>query len=171
MKLSRWQAAAVVLAVIGVVVGKELYRDASAGGLSVFLAPTARLVGWITGRSFEYEAGTGWIDRGGTFIISPACAGVNFALAAWLALMIARSAAVHGGRTLVEAAIVSAAIAYVATVVVNTVRVAIAVGLHHADLGAMDRGEVHRMEGIVVYLGGLVALYAIAARRREHVCA
>jgi exosortase/archaeosortase family protein len=68
----------------------------------------------------------------------------------------------------------AAALAYVATLVVNTIRIAIAIAMHRGtiDLGGYDRGDAHRIEGIVIYLGGLCALYALAratSTRRSHV--
>ena len=54
----------------------------------------------------------------------------------------------------------AAALAYVATLVVNTTRIAIAIDMHTMDFA--NRGELHRLEGTIVYLGGLCALYALA---------
>jgi hypothetical protein len=48
----------------------------------------------------------------------------------------------------------AAMLAYVGTLVVNTIRISIAVELHRAD--------IHRAQGIVVYLVGLCGLYALA---------
>ena len=160
----RWQLAALVVAVTIIVAGKQSYRNASAGELGWILAPTARLVSAVSGTSFVYEAGVGWVDRDATFIIAPACAGVNFAMAAFLALSLgwlARMRTLRGTAARVGGA---AALAYVATLVVNTLRIVIAIALHRGtiDVGELDHAEVHRIEGIVIYLGGLCALYALA---------
>jgi exosortase K len=150
----RWRIAAVAVALAVVVVGKQLYRDATPADLRGILAPTAQLVSWITGHDFLYEAGQGWINLDVMFVIAPACAGVNFALAAFLALVLGSLSGMTSARTTASRLARAALVAYAATLVVNTVRIAIAVHMHRADL--------HRVEGIVVYLGGLVGLYALA---------
>ncbi len=150
----RWRIGAVAVALAVVVVGKQLYRDATPADLRWILAPTAQLVSWITGHDFGYEAGQGWINFDVMFVIAPACAGVNFGLAAFLALVLGSLAGMTDVRTTGSRIARAALLAYAATLVVNTTRIAIAVHMHRADL--------HRVEGIVVYLGGLIGLYALA---------
>jgi exosortase K len=154
LREERWRIAAVVAALVVVVVGKQYYRDASANDLRWILAPTAQLVSWVTGHDFVYEAGQGWMNTDVMFVIAPACAGVNFALAAFLALVLGGLAGMTSGRATAQRLAVAAALAFAATLVVNTTRIAIAVDMHRADL--------HRLEGIVVYVVGLCALYTFA---------
>jgi exosortase/archaeosortase family protein len=61
---------------------------------------------------------------------------------------------------------VSLTAAYAAAVVVNTARIAIAMWLaaHPAAQSAFSAADVHRVEGILVYFGGLVLLYELARR-------
>jgi exosortase K len=150
----RWRIAAVAAALVVVVVGKQLYRDASPAELRWILAPTAQLVSWVTGHDFLYESGQGWMNTEIMFVIAPACAGVNFALAAFLALVLGSLAGMTDARTTLTRLGRALVLAYAATLVVNTVRIAIAVDMHRADL--------HRLEGIIVYLVGLCGLYALA---------
>jgi len=171
----RWAIAGVAVALVMIAVGKTYYRDATAGELSFILAPTAKLVSWFSGGSFVYEAGPGWVDPTIGFIIAAPCAGVNFALAAFLALGVGAAPGMVSLRTLAVRLAATAALAYAATLVVNTTRIVIAIAMHTKTIDiAGDRAELHRIEGIVVYLGGLVALYALARtldRRRSHVVA
>jgi exosortase K len=164
LRAHRWQIAAglVVLAVI--VAGKHHYRSASAGELGWILAPTAWLSGAASGGNFVYEAGAGWIDRDLRFLIAPPCAGLHFALAAFLALGLGALPAMRTARGAAAALLAAAGLAYAATLIVNTARIAIAIAMHRGtiDVGGLDRVELHRLEGIVVYLGGLCALYALA---------
>ena len=55
---------------------------------------------------------------------------------------------------------------YAAAVVVNAVRIAIAMWLaaHPVVLSTFSAADVHRFEGIVVYFGGLVLLYELVRR-------
>ena len=154
LREQRWRIAAVVVALAVIVAGKELYRDASANDLRWILAPTAQLVSWLTGHDFVYESGQGWINFDVMFVIAPACAGVNFALAAFLALTLGGLTGMTSWQATAKRLGMAAVLAYVATLVVNTIRIAIAVDMHRADL--------HRLEGIIVYLGGLCGLYALA---------
>jgi exosortase K len=164
LRARRWQIAALVVALAVVVAGKEYYRHASAGDLRWILAPTAQLAGAVSGGDFIYEAGAGWIDRDLAFLIAPPCAGLHFALAAFLALVLGALPAMRTARAAATRLAAAAALAYAATLVVNTTRIAIAIAMHRGtiDIGGLDRGELHRIEGIVVYLGGLCALYALA---------
>jgi exosortase K len=154
LRVHSWRVAAIVVALAVVVVGKQFYRDASPADLRWILAPTAQLVSWVSGHDFAYEAGQGWINIDIMFVIAPACAGVNFALAALLALVLGSLANMTDWRSTLSRLARAAVLAYTATLVVNTVRIAIAVHMHRADL--------HRVEGILVYLGGLIGLYALA---------
>jgi hypothetical protein len=55
---------------------------------------------------------------------------------------------------------------YAAAVVVNAVRIAIAMWLaaRPAVLPTLSAADVHRLEGIVIYFAGLVLLYELAQR-------
>lgn len=172
----RWQIATVVVALAVVIAGKQYYRDATAADLRWILAPTAQLVSWVSGGNFVYEAGPGYVDAHIGFIIAPPCAGVNFALAAFLALALGGLGGMNDGRTAFIRIARAAALAYVATLVINTIRIAIAIAMHRGtlDVGGLDHAEAHRIEGIVIYLGGLCALYGIARSleaRKRHVAA
>ena len=155
-----YRACAVVAALAVVVAGKQLYRDASAADLNWILAPTAKVVSWLTGGHFAYEP-AGWADHEIGFVIAVPCAGVNFALAAFLALVIGALPGMTTVRATALRLAACAAIAYVATLAINTIRIAIAVAMHRADLGGAER---HQIEGIFVYLVGLCMLYALARR-------
>jgi exosortase K len=160
----RWPAAALGVVALAVVAAKHGYRDASAGELGLFLSPTARMVSLVCGADFAYEAGAGWVSRELSFIIAPACAGVNFALAAFLAVSLGWLRRMRSGREVVTRLVAAAALAYAATLVVNTARIALAIALHRGalDLGAVSPEDVHRIEGVLVYLGGLCVLYRLA---------
>jgi exosortase K len=160
----RWRIAAGVVVLAVLVAGKQYYRDATAADLRWILAPTAKLVSVVSGGNFVYEAGPGYVDPTIGFIIAPPCAGVNFALAAFLALALGGLAGMTTWRATARRLVLAAGLAYVATLLVNTLRIAIAIAMRRGtiDIGGWDKHELHRIEGIVIYLGGLCALYAIA---------
>ena len=61
---------------------------------------------------------------------------------------------------------VSLLASYVAGVMINAVRISIAMWLaaHPVTLSTLTAADIHRLEGIVVYFGGLLLLYEIVRR-------
>ena len=55
---------------------------------------------------------------------------------------------------------------YTAAIIVNATRIAVAIRLaaHSVPVSAFTAAQVHRLEGIVVYFGGLVLLYELVQR-------
>lgn len=157
--MRRWQVIALAAAAVVVIAGKQYYRSATPGDLAWILAPTAHALTALHFGHFVFDAQAGWVDANQSFAIAPACAGLHFALAAFLALVIAGLRGIGDWRSLVKRLAVAAVIAYAATIIVNTCRIAIAL--------AMRRPDLHQMEGTLVYLGGLVLVYALARRHHE----
>jgi exosortase K len=145
---------------------KRHYADARADDLWWVLSPTARLVEVLTGATFSPVAGEGFFSRDRLFLIEKSCAGVNFMVAAFGMLVFAL---LHRVRCAVTAARVlgfSLGASYSAAVLVNAARIAIAIwiGAHPVALFALSAADVHRVEGITVYFGGLVLLYGLVQR-------
>ena len=153
-------------ALIAIVIAWGLMRHYAAArpdDLSWILGPTARLVSATTGETFVLQTGEGYFSRERLFLIEKACAGVNFMIAAFAMLVVALF---HRVESRVEAMRVLGAsllASYSAAVLVNTVRISIAMWLasHPAALSAFSAADVHRIEGITVYFAGLVLLYEL----------
>jgi len=156
-----------LIAVAVVVWGlKRHYSDSRADELRWILGPTARLVEVTTGTAFTVAPGEGYVSHERLFLIEKACAGINFMAAAFGMLVLglvhrARSAVSFGGVLAV-----SLIASYVAAVIVNAARIVIAMWLatHPLMLTPLTATDVHRIEGIAVYFGGLVVLYELARR-------
>ena len=140
---------------------KRHYAAAAPDDLLWILSPTAWLVSSLTGAAFVFQAGEGYLSREHLFLIEKSCAGINFMIAAfgmlvWMLLHRARSAI-----TAAQMLAVSLLAGYAAAVVVNGVRITIAMRLavHPAALSTFSASDVHRVEGVVVYFGGLALLY------------
>ena len=152
---------------------KRHYADASADQLTWILTPTGYLVAAVTGIGFEWRSGEGYFSPDHMFLIEKSCAGVNFMIAAFAMLVTALlhrgSRASHAIGLVVGAFVVS----YASAVVVNTVRIGIALWLPDRWLPTLplNAGDVHRLEGIVVYFGGLVLLHELARRFDRRVIA
>ena len=142
---------------------KRHYAGARADELWWILAPTARLAGVITATAFEMQAGEGYLSRERLFLIEKSCAGVNFVIGAFGMVMFARFHRVASPLSAARLLAASLVVAYVVAVVVNSVRIAIAMWLaaHPVARATLSAADLHRVEGIVVYFGGLVLLYEL----------
>jgi len=163
MKMKLCVLAAAVLIAFGM---KRHYTTARADDLRWILSPTAQLVGAMTGTTFTWQPREGYFSRDRLFLIEKSCAGINFMVAAFGMLMLALLHRVGSGRSAARVLGVSLLASYSAVMLVNAVRIAIAMWLaaHPAALSTFSAADVHRFEGIAVYFGGLVLLYEIAQR-------
>jgi len=142
---------------------KQYYSTASAEELRWVLAPTSACVEFVSGVSFEFESGAGYMSSDRRFLIASSCAGVNFLLTAFLLLSIRRllrdpSKSMRWG--FIPAA---ASIAYLVTIVANTARIAIALQVNRSEgVSWVNPSQLHRIEGIFVYFGFLMLLFVIS---------
>ncbi|MBV9928509.1 MAG: exosortase K [Acidobacteria bacterium] len=157
------QTAAVVLCAAAV---KLHYSTAGAEHLRWILAPTAAAVGLFSGAHFEYEAHAGYVNGDRSFVIAPACAGVNFLITAFLLLSLSRLWW-NRSREMSWRFIPCAALAsYLATLAANAVRISVALSMRGLPplVGWLSPGELHRLEGSFVYFGFLLLLFALAEK-------
>jgi exosortase K len=157
-----------VLAVVALVAYglKRHYAVASSDALSWILTPTAQLVSLVTGVAFTAVPGEGYLSAERMFLIEKACAGVNFMIAAFAMVVSAQLHRVRSVPAGVAIVGMSALVSYAAAVIVNAVRIVIAMWLaaHRAPLSSLTAAEVHRLEGVVVYFLGLLLLYVLVQR-------
>ena len=163
MKTKLWVMAAAVLIAFAM---KRYYAGARADDLEWILSPTARLAGAMTHTTFTLQPQEGYFSRDRLFLIEKSCAGINFMVAAFGMLMFTFLHRAGSGRLAARVLGVSLLASYLAAVLVNAVRIAIAIWLagHPAATSTFSAADVHRVEGIVVYFGGLVLLYELAQR-------
>jgi exosortase K len=162
------------VAVAGVALGaawalKAFYSLADAGALQWILAPTVRLAQWASGVAFAWEPHVGWMSRETLFLVAPACAGVNFLIAAFVSLCLGLAPACRGTGERAALVAGSAVAAYAATVLANATRIALAVRLHAAGAawGPLSPERLHCALGVAVYFGFLLALFALSSRAIE----
>lgn len=157
----RWIAQCMVV-VVCVLALKQYYSTATADRLRWILAPTTACVEAVTGTSFEFESGAGYINRERSFLIANSCAGVNFLITAFLLLSmrrLLRDRSKSVGWRIIPAA---AVIAYLVTLVANTVRIAIALQMGWTEASWLNPSRVHRLEGIFIYFGFLLLLFVVS---------
>lgn len=142
---------------------KRHYADASTDALSWVLMPTTHVVSAVTGIAFTAVPGEGYFSAERMFLIEKACAGVNFMIAAFAMVAFALLHRTRSVRTGLAVLVTSLAASYLAAVMVNAVRIVIAMWLaaHSVTMFSLSAAEIHRLEGIVVYFGGLLLLYEL----------
>lgn len=143
---------------------KRHYADARPDDLRWMLSPTAWLAGLVSGATFDYQPGEGYLSREHLFLIEKSCAGVNFMIAALGLIGFGLSRHARGGRRAVSIVAGSLALGYLAAVFVNAARILLALRLASADLasGWWTAARIHRLEGIAVYFAGLLLLDLVA---------
>jgi len=146
------------------------YSVASADQLRWILAPTTFLVELVSGRQFAFESHAGYMSSDHTFLIAASCAGVNFLITAFLMLTLNRLWRDRSKN--ISWAFLPAALlmAYIATLLANTIRISIALQLQRdpLDIAWLSPDQFHRLEGIGVYFGFLMLLYVFSERLRFH---
>ncbi len=143
---------------------KYHYSVASVNSLRWILEPTRLLVGAVTSHTFRFESYAGYLSDDRTFIIAASCSGVNFLIIAFLML---NAGQLYRERRLTWTQIgISMLVAYFATLIANTVRIAVALQMMNYDLRIGDLGDedIHRIEGIVVYFGFLLLLFFVSEK-------
>ena len=156
--LERQAPSAVALVLAGLL--KRFYSAASPEELRWILAPTSWLTSLGVNTDFAFRAGEGYLSREQSVLISPACAGVNFLIVAFVSLVLGFSARFTSRSQRARWLAVSAVVAYLTTLVVNALRISLSIAVAHLAtryLGLTFQ-SVHRLLGIVVYLTSLVAL-------------
>lgn len=163
---ARISAAAVLLVALGAALAlKRFYGTASAAELRFLLAPTTALVELAGGHRFEWTP-RGYVSAELRFVVAPACAGVNFLVAAFAGLVLGFVRPARSARQNVAVLLASAAAAYVTAVVANAVRLLIAIPLwtRGVSLGWLTGPRLHELAGVTVFLGMLLLLHAAARR-------
>lgn len=158
-------AAALLVAAAAAYALKRFYSTATAADLRLVLAPTAWLVEVAGGHRFDWTS-AGYLCGEARFLIAPACAGVNFLIVAFVALV---AGFVRPSRPPWQNAVVlvaSAAAACAATLVANAVRILVAIPLwtRGVSVAGVGGAALHELVGVAVFLGMLLLLWAAARR-------
>jgi exosortase K len=160
-----WSAQLLLLVLCALAL-KLFYSTASADELRWILGPTTALVELFSGKSFQFESYTGYMISDHTFVIAAPCAGVNFLLTSFLMIGLMRLWRTRYRSVNWRFFPLTAAIAYLATVIANTARICIALELqkHSVEFSPLTGNQLHRLEGIVVYFGFLMLLFVLVER-------
>lgn len=141
---------------------KLWYSRASAGDLSWILAPAARAVGWLRGETLAMNPEAGWAPPDGSYVIAPACAGVNFLIVVFTVSVLGFAHRLRSPARRLGWWLGSLLGAYVLTIAVNTPRIVAAVELYRfGSIAGLTPEQAHRLLGTVLYLGALWGVFAV----------
>jgi exosortase K len=157
--------AQILLVFVGAFALKLHYSTASADQLRWILAPTTALVELVSGVSFEFESHAGYISRERGFLIAGSCAGVNFLITAFLMLSMMNLLGDRSKNVAWRLIPTAAVAAYLTTLVANGARITTALSLRRSqsEVGyniGMNPDQIHRFEGVFIYFGFLLLLFA-----------
>ncbi len=160
------QLAAVLLCALAL---KFYYSNATADELRWILAPTTALVELLSGRSFAFESHTGYMSSDHRFVIAVPCAGVNFLITAFVMLGLRRLWRDRLHEVSWSFLPLSAALAFVATLIANTTRICVALEIQRRsiEVDGLSGNQLHRLEGIVIYFGFLLFLFMVSERMED----
>jgi exosortase K len=155
------QLIVILLCAVGL---KFFYSTTSVNQLRWILAPTTALVEVISGQNFQFESYAGYVNSDHSFLIAASCAGVNFLITAFLMLSLGHLWRNRSQRLSWKFVPYAALIAYLVTLVANTVRITTALQLRsmRVESGLLSPGQLHRFEGIFIYFGFLLLLYVVS---------
>ena len=165
-KLNRKAAVQFTFVLAAAAALKRFYSTASANDLRWILWPTARLTEFVTGTHFSFEPFAGYMSSGRSFLIASACAGVNFLIAAFLMLSLMTLWQKRQKGVEWRSLLFTAIAAFAVTVVANTIRISSALWLNDSRpiLAGLNRDQVHRLDGILIYFGTLLLLFVVTEK-------
>ena len=145
---------------------KFYYSTATVNELRWILAPTTALVELLSSKRFAFESFAGYMSSDHSFVIAASCAGINFLITSFSMLALGRLWRERFRGVSWWSIPLAAVIAFVTTIITNTVRICIALELRNVHLDWLTANQLHRLEGIVVYFGFLLLLFHLTERSR-----
>lgn len=148
---------AAVVTLLTMLALKRHYSLATPDQLEWILAPTAKLVAWLTRAHPVHESGVGYVDFTRGIIVAPACAGVNFMIMAFGMAALGGLVKIRRYAAILVWPAVALSCAYGYTLVINALRIGLSMVLYEADIygGWITVERVHRLMGIGLYLSAL----------------
>lgn len=152
---------------VWILVIKYFYSQAGSDDLLWILTPTAWWVRTLGRLPFEYQSGLGYVNHALRFVIAASCSGVQFMmiLGTMLLFSFVHRLKTHIGR--IGWLFGSLSASYVITILVNSLRILLAIYLPplFTEAGLWNRfmtpERLHSMIGVVVYFSALLMVYGM----------
>jgi exosortase K len=140
---------------------KAFYSTASVNELTWILWPTKTVVEAISGAQFHFEPYAGYMSEDRSFLIAAACSGVNFLIAIYMMLSLRALWRRRSDSISWPSLLLIAGLSYMITIVANSLRISSAMWLisTRREFFGMDRDELHRLDGILIYFGMMLIVY------------
>jgi len=136
---------------------KAFYSRAGASELAFILAPSCWLAAHLGRIDLVAEQGAGYISHAHRMVVGPACAGVNFLVISFVAVILSRRTA--GVRDGIRGLLIAIVAAYAATILTNGLRIILAAHLFQlGGAGWLTPERIHRLAGVVIYCVAVVIL-------------
>ena len=159
---NKFALSALILALC--VLFKWQFAEADADRLDWLLRPTAALVSLCTGISFSHYPGEGYGNELESFLIAPACSGLNFFIILSATALCLTVWHLHGRRALAWGTAGLCA-AYCVALAVNALRIVLALAMYRGGMQGLplDAEQLHRVEGVVIYYVCLCAFVMVSS--------
>lgn len=145
-------------------------KHAGSEALLWILRPTAWWTGILSGHTFTYEQGAGYINHSLHFIIAPACAGLKFWMISSLMLSWSFLHRIKAPKNKLLWTLLCFPAALAATIFVNGIRITLSIALPQllkaTESGAslLTPAQFHTSIGTLVYFLSLLAIYQLGDR-------
>ena len=155
------KAIMVIIVLVVAVAAKFFYRSAGDTNLEWLLAPTAFLVEGISGIAFDNEPGLGWVNGNYGVTIAPSCSGMNYLIILFCMSSLPAALRLKSLKSLSCWIVLSALAAYGFTLIVNSLRIWLAIVLYGVDIysASLTVESVHRVAGVLIYYFFMVFYY------------
>ncbi|HYG39711.1 MAG TPA: exosortase K [Cytophagales bacterium] len=140
---------------------KTFFSRATPDDLNFILYPTTSAVNAITGNSFEFISGTGYVMEGTLVVINKTCSGGNFFIIAFSMAAFMGVAAFSHFRDKAILLVGSLLSSFILTVTVNGFRISLAIFLlnRFPSSNLISSGLSHQLQGVLFYFSFLLGYY------------
>lgn len=149
-----------------IVISLKLYSDqAGSDELIWILRPTAWWTSILSGFTFTYEQGVGYVNHSLRFIIAPACAGLRFLMIACLMLVWSFVHRMDSRKKQLHWTLLSLPASCLITIFVNGIRITLSIILPpliqnpESIIKNISSRQLHTAIGTLVYFLSLLVLY------------
>ncbi len=142
---------------------KSHYSSAPVDSLSWILAPTAKVVSLVNSTPFVEQFGEGYVNLNSRVIIAKSCAGINFMIILFMMITLPVLGNLKAKRAQIGYLISALLMAYLLTILVNTIRITISMELFQLNIynETITKALVHKIAGIGIYFSALLMIYPL----------